>query len=143
MSKFVVHKKGFFYTDEAFEAADSVKGSITGIFTRLDEAQQEKTKQDILSIQNLAGSNVIDFFFYNENYHSIVNQLKAYYKSEFSMAIEDDEYFEFPATISEAQAAHFLTILQTSFHDIIEYPDETILNPEDYNKLEEQDLGEF
>jgi hypothetical protein len=28
MAKFVIHKKGFFYTDEAFELAEGAKGSL-------------------------------------------------------------------------------------------------------------------
>ena len=76
MAKFVIHKKGFFYTDEAFEVAEGEKGSIIGTFNNLEQAKIEKAKEDIISIQNFGGMNVVDFFFYNDNYDEVYQQFE-------------------------------------------------------------------
>lgn len=142
VAKYVIHKKGFFYTDEAFEEAKGEKGSIVGAFSTLKEAKAEKENQDILSFQNLGGMNAVDFFFYNDNYDEVYQQFEEFYNSEFNLKIEDKYYFNFPDTISIEQAKRFLEILNLSFHFIVEYGDDIELNSEDFN-LEESELGEF
>ena len=142
MAKYVIHKKGFFYTDEAFEEAEGAKGTIVATFDNLEDAKIEKERQDILSMQNLKGMNAVDFFFYSNNYDEIYQKLEAYYKSEFNLNIADKYYFELPDEISSSQSQYFLTIFDLSFHDIVEYTDDEVLNPDDFN-LEEEELGEF
>ncbi len=142
MAKFVIHKKGFFYTDESFELAEGTKGSIVGTFNTLEEAKTEKEQQDILSMQRLKGMNAVDFFFHNSTYDQIFQKLEDYYKTAFALTISDKHYFDLPKEISSEQAKVFLNILEISFHDIVEYSDDEELNPEDFN-LEEQELGEF
>ncbi len=142
MAKFVIHKKGFFYTDEAFELVEGVKGSIVGTFNTIDEAKTEKEKQDILSMQRLKGMNAVDFFFYSKNYDQVYQKIEEFYKSEFNLTISDKYYFELPKEINTEQAKFFLNIFDVSFHDIVEYSDDEELNPDDFN-LEEQELGEF
>lgn len=142
MAKFVIHKKGFFYTDESFELAEGTKGSIVGTFNTLEEAKTEKEQQDILSMQRLQGMNAVDFFFYSSTYDQIFQKLEDYYKTEFALTISDKHYFDLPKEISPEQAKVFLNILEISFHDIVEYSDDEELNPEHFN-LEEQELGEF
>jgi len=143
MAKYVIHKRGFFYTDEAFELAAGAKGSIVATFDNVEEAKIEKQKQDILSVQDFGGMNVVDFFFHNDdNYDKIYQKLEEFYQSEFGLEIDDKYYFLFPEKISEKQAEEFLKILEISFHDVVEYDDEVELNPDDFN-LEEMDLGEF
>ncbi|MRX39239.1 hypothetical protein GJU43_08135 [Flavobacterium sp. LC2016-23] len=142
MAKFVIHKKGFFYTDEAFESAEGEIGSIVGSFNNLDEAKNEKVKQDILSIQNFGGMNVVDFFFYNDNYDEVYQKFEDFFSSEFNIKIEDKYYFDFPDVISAEQAKKIYEILNITFHDIVEYQDDVVLNPDDFN-LEESELGEF
>lgn len=142
MAKFVIHKRGFFYTDEAFELVDGVEGSIVGTFDNLEEAKLEKEKQDILSIQNLRGMYVADFFCYNDNYDEVYKQLEDFYRSDFTLSEEEENYFVFPENVSDEQAKRFLEILVLTFHDIVQYDDETELNSEDFN-LEEMDLNEF
>lgn len=142
MAKFVIHKRGFFYTDEAFELAEGEKGSIVGTFDNLEEAKIEKEKQDILSVQNFGGMNVVDFFFYNDDYDQVYQLMEDFYHSDFNLYIEDKYYFLFPENISVEQAKRFLEILALTFHDIVEYEDDAELDPEDFN-LEEMDLGEF
>lgn len=142
MSKFVIHKKGFFYTDEAFEAVEEAKGTMLGTYASLEEAQTAKAAADINSMCGLATYNAVDFFFYKENYDEIQQQLAAYYKSEFNLTIEDKHYFNFPEKISKEQAKTFLEILGVSFHDIVEYPEDRELNPDDF-QLDFEELGEF
>lgn len=142
MAKFVIHKRGFFYTDEAFELAEGEKGSIVGTYNNLEEAKIEKAKQDLLSIQNFGGMNVVDFFFYNDNYDEVYQQFEDFFSSEFNIKIEDKYYFDFPDVISAEQAKKIHEILKITFHDIVEYEDDVILNPDDFN-LEGSDLGEF
>ncbi|TCN61239.1 hypothetical protein D0809_21300 [Flavobacterium circumlabens] len=142
MAKFVIHKKGFFYTDEAFESAEGKIGSIVGSFNNLEEAKNEKVKQDLLSIQNFGGMNVVDFFFYKDNYDEVYQQFEDFFSSEFDIKIEDKYYFDFPDVISAEQAKKIHEILNITFHDIVEYENDVILNPDDFN-LEESDLGEF
>jgi hypothetical protein len=143
MAKFVIHKKGFFYTDEAFEAAEGVKGSIVGTFNQIEEAKKEKELQDIYSMQKLEGMNAVDFFFYAPNYDEIYKKIADYYQSEFGLTIEDEDYFDFPKKISTEQAKMFLGLLNVSFHDIIEYADDEELDPDSFNLEEDGDLGEF
>ncbi|WP_264552911.1 hypothetical protein [Flavobacterium sp. N2038] len=142
MAKFVIHKRGFFYTDEAFELAEGEKGSIVGTFKNLDEAKNEKAIQDLISIQNLGGMNAVDFFFYNDNYDEVYARFEDFFSSEFDLKIEDKYYFNFPEDISDDQAIKIQEILDVTFHDIVEYEDDEVLNPDDFN-LEESDLGEF
>lgn len=137
MSKFVIHKKGFFYTDEAFEAAEGIKGSIMGTCATLEEAQDAKAAADIESMQGLATYNAVDFFFYKDNYKEIQQQLAHFYSIAFGLTIEDQDYFNFPDEINKEQAKTFLEILAISFHDIVEYPDGQELNPDDFNLDEE------
>jgi hypothetical protein len=142
MPKFVVHKKGFFYTDENFEVVEGSKGTIMGAFPNLEKARLEKEKQDLISMQKLKGMNAVDFFFTSSNYEDTYKKIEDFYKREFNLTIADKYYFDFPAEISEQQARVFLEILGISFHDIVEYPVGEILNPDNFN-LDEQELGEF
>ncbi len=142
MAKYVIHKKGFFYTDEAYEPVADVNGSIVGTYDQLDAAKAAKVKCDVASIQGLAGDNVNDFFFYHENYNGVIQKLEDFYKSDFGLTIEDKDYFSFPEEISAEQAQKFLEILECTFHDIVEYADDKVLDPADFD-LEEQELGEF
>jgi hypothetical protein len=142
MAKFVIHKRGFFYTDECFEAVEGEKGSIVGTFNNLEEAKIEKEKKDIISIKKLGDMNAVDFFFDNENYEEIYQQFMDFFSSEFNQKIDDKYYFIFPKIITTEQAEKIQKILDITFHDIVEYDDDVELNPEDFN-LEECDLGEF
>lgn len=141
MGQFVIHKKAFFYTDEAFEHAEGTKGSIVDTFDNLEDAKKKKEQQDIYSMQELNGVNAVDFFFYSNDYDAVYQKLENYYKTEFGLTIEDKFYFDFPEEISEEQAKVLLEIIGVTFHDIVEYADGEELNPEDFEVDEE--LGEF
>lgn len=142
MPKYVIHKIGFFFTDESQMELpyDVVKGSVVQIFNNLEEAKEEKIKQDILSIQNLKGSDVKQFFLDYPNYNEILQNFIIYYKSEFDLEIRDNDHFCFPDNISEDQSAKFLEIMNITFHNIIEYSDDDNSyneeNKEDFDQLE-------
>lgn len=151
MAKFAVHKKGFFYTDEAWEDVDTI-GSTVKVFDTLEEAKAEKVIQDVISIQNLKGFNAVDFFFYAENYDKKYEKMNYYYKTEFGLEIADKHYFDFPIEINTNQAQELLNILEISFHEVVEYADEMAPTPKvesnrkDYGDEEinfEDELQEF
>jgi hypothetical protein len=142
MAQYVIHKKGFFYTDESFEEEKGLLGKIVKIFDNMEEAKAAKIEADIKSLQKLKDNNAVDFFFHAENYDAVYQQMEDYYKSEFNQTIKDKYYFDFPSKISKDQAQKLLEILQLSFHDIVEYGDEITLNPKDF-KLDEEELCQF
>jgi len=142
MAKFVIHKRGFFYNDEAYNVVEGVNGSIVEAFSNLEDAKREKENQDIISMQNLKEMGVEDFFFYNNNYDRVYNQFKDYYNLEFCLNIEEMDYFCFPKEITKEQAIKFLEILNITFHDIVEYNDNEELNFDDFN-IKEFELEEF
>ncbi|MCP9762442.1 hypothetical protein [Lacihabitans soyangensis] len=158
MAKFVIHKKGFFYTDESWEDVNA-NGTVVSIFNTLEEAKAEKINQDIISMQNLKGWDARDFFFYDnnfdtKNYDEKFEQMENYYKTEFDLTITKKNSFNFPNEINSEQAKVFLNILGFSFHDIVEYCDEEAPSPknqddaemssvEDERDYEEDELQEF
>lgn len=142
MAKFVIHKRGFFYTDESFAVVEEAKGSISGIFNSLEEAKIAKEELEISSIQQLSGWNVVDFIFDHPNYNEVYKRLEEYYKSEFSLTVVDRYRFDFPKDINRDQALFFKETMGLSFHDIVEYGDDEELNPKDFN-LQDDELGEF
>jgi hypothetical protein len=133
MAKFVIHKKGFFYTDDSWEDVNS-NGTVVSVFDTLEEAKAEKINQDVISMQNLKGWYARDFFFYDnnfntKNYDEKFEQIENYYKTEFGLTIADKDSFDFPNEINYQQAKVFLNILGFSFHDIVEYSDEEAPSP--------------
>lgn len=142
MAQYVIHKIGFFYTDEAFEAVEDARGSIVGVFKTLEEANLAKKAEEIKSMQNIAGENLSHFFFYNANYDQIVEKTVQYFYTELGVVIEDTNFIILPKSITELQAKTLLEITEISFHSIIEYDEKVVLDVEDYD-LVEQDLDEF
>ncbi|MFD1000005.1 hypothetical protein ACFQ21_11850 [Ohtaekwangia kribbensis] len=140
MSKYVIHKKAFFYTDESFEVAEGERGSVVGVYTSLEEAKTAKERADIESILGLRGWNAIEFFF-DKDIDAIIDKLRPIYEEEFGIVLQDDYDFNFPESMTAEHAATFREIMQLSFHDIVLYEDHESL-PGPVN-LEEQDLGEF
>lgn len=143
MSKFVIHKKGFYYTDEAFMPLEDSKGSIAGIFDDIEAAKKEKESLDISSMQRLAGMLVTDFIFEHPNRDEIIQNLEEYYKSEFNLEIENEDCIEFPKEISAEQAESLLKIMDITFHDIVEYSNEEDFNEDNYMFNEEDEIMEF
>ena len=143
MAKFAIHKKGFFYTDDAWEDVEA-NGTVISIYESLEAAKAEKINQDTISMQNLKGWNAVDFFFYDKNYDDKnydekFEQIENYYKTEFGLTIADKNYFDFPNEINSEQAKVFLNILGFSFHDIVEYADENAPNLEGKNNSKDEE----
>ena len=139
MPKFVVHKKAFYYTDEAFTEDSTQKGSLIGVFSSLEEARKNKHKVDISSMQKNAGEQFLDFFFYHKNHQQAFQQLQRFYLQNWAIELQefDLEDLLIPTTNFQ-QAEELLNILQLSFHDIVEYPDDVNIEPKDF-KLEGDD----
>lgn len=145
MAQYVVHKIGFFYTDESFAVGEE-KGTVMGITKSLEEARAIKYKEDIQSMKTVAGFNAVDFFFENNNFKTIHQKIKEYYKSAFNITFnKDNEYhIELPKKINDEQAAQFLSLMELSFHNIVEYGDDEVIDPADYEfDDEEGEIGGF
>ncbi|MEY4902924.1 MAG: hypothetical protein RLZZ292_739 [Bacteroidota bacterium] len=142
MAKFVIHKKGFFYTDESLAPANGKHGSIVGTFDTLEEAKIKKEEMEISSIQKLRRMNVVDFLFGSPKYDDIYEKLEIYFKSEFDTILTDKYFFEFPNEITPKQAVFFKETMELSFHDIVEYAEDKELNSEDFD-LGQYELDEF
>ncbi|SHH25761.1 hypothetical protein [Flavobacterium johnsoniae] len=140
MAKYAVHKISFFFNDENLNPLpEEAKGNVVMIFNNLDEARIEKMKQDIFSVQNLSGTNVNQFYRYQDNEDEVFSKLKEVFKTEFDLVINKEDFFDFPEKISESQAKKILDSLKLEFNCIIEYDDDE--DPHDFEKYE--DLLEF
>lgn len=140
MAKYAVHKISFFFNDENLNPLpEEAKGNVVMIFNNLDEAKIEKMKQDIFSVQNLSGTNVNQFYRYQDNEDEVFFKLKEVFKTEFDLVINKEDFFDFPEKISESQAKKILDSLKLEFNFIIEYDDDE--DPHDFEKYE--DLLEF
>jgi hypothetical protein len=138
MAQYVVHKIGFFYTDECF-VAEQEKGTVIGITKSLEEAQVIKKREDIKSMKSVGGINAVDFFFESDNFRDILKNMAAYYKTAFNIDIDKNaHHFVIPKQMNEEQAAQFLSLLELSFHNIVEYGDDEVINPADYEFDEEE-----
>ncbi|OQP62547.1 hypothetical protein A3860_28055 [Niastella vici] len=139
MAQYVVHKIGFWYTDECFVAGEE-KGTVMGITRSLEEAQAIKSREDIKSMKNVGGFTALDFFFDHENFKGIHKKLRELYKAEFNQIIEKDNYdMVLPKSITDELAIKFLSAMELSFHNIVEYSDDEVINPADYEFDEEHD----
>lgn len=145
MAQYVVHKIGFFYTDESFEVGQD-KGTVMGITKTLAEAQAIKGREDLKSMKTVGGFNAIDFFFGHDDFNTIHKKIKEYYKTNLNVTFDkQNEYnIELPKTITDEQAATFLSIMELSFHNIVEYADDEVINAADYEFDEEEgEIGGF
>jgi hypothetical protein len=132
MPKYAVHKLGFFWTDDSWGVGEQ-KGSIVGITSSLEEALGVKQREDIISLRNTAKLGVIDFL-PDDNYRETYNKMAVYYKTEFNQIIEypsHDVYL--PEQMTDEQAAGLLKILELSFHNIVEYGDEEVIDVDSFN----------
>lgn len=145
MAQYAVHKIGFFYTDESFEVGQD-KGTVMGITKTLAEAQAIKSREDLKSMKTVGGFNAIDFFFGHDDFKTIHKNIKEYYKTNLNITFDkQNEYnIELPKTITDEQAATFLSIMELSFHNIVEYADDEVINAADYEFDEEAgEIGGF
>ncbi|MCS3796966.1 hypothetical protein [Niastella sp. OAS944] len=140
MAQYVVHKIGFFYTDEAL-VVEKDKGTVMGITKSLEEAQTIKSREDLKSMKNVGGFNAVDFFFDKDNFKTIHKNIKEYFKTTYNVTFEkQNEYrLELPQTITDEQAVALLSLMELTFHNIVEYADDEVINTADYEFNEEED----
>jgi hypothetical protein len=143
MAQYVVHKIGFYYTDECFMEEDSVKGTVMGITKSLEEALAIKKREDIQSMKRVAGWNAVDFMFDRPNYDEKVSKLEGYYQSEFGLPIENKYRFLLPEQLNDDQAATLLSIIDLSFHNVVEYADDEVIDSRQFKFDEEGEVGGF
>ena len=141
---FAVHKKGFFYTDEAFEETKGAKGSIIGFYATKEDAKKAIEEADIKTMLSMAGNNAVDFFFYSKEYDKVYAEFEAYLKNKFDITIEDKFYFSFPKDMERTDAIKFLELLDQSFHFVVEYDSIEGIDPNGFRqKLWDEDSDEF
>lgn len=129
MPKYVVHKIGFQYNDNAFEVGEA-RGNVMGVSSSLEEAKFLKTLEDIATIQRMAGHNIYNFFRENPNTKEILEKLALFYK-KFNLRYPYEEGREcVPPNINEEDAAELLSIIEVSFHNVVEYNDDEVIHPE-------------
>jgi hypothetical protein len=128
MAQYAVHKIGFFFNDENYEIGKE-KGNIIAITRSLEEARAIKFKADIESMKAQADFNAVIFFLEKPNYKEIYRKLSEYYQSEFGMYISQTGMTLLPEKINDAQAAQFLSIMELTFHTVVEYSDDEVIDP--------------
>lgn len=129
MAQYVIHKIGFFYTDECFAVGEE-KGTVMSITSSMEEALAIKDQEDIASFKRAAGISFEDFYFDSPNREKIVEHLTDYYRSEFNTAYNDDyPGSQIPANLTDEQAAQLLGILELRFHNIVVYEDDEVIDP--------------
>jgi hypothetical protein len=95
----------------------------------------QSKKEDIISLKKTGGIEPADFFFDKPNYTEINNKLEEYIKSEFGTSI--------PKNITDEQAAKLLSIMEISFHNIVEYSDDVVINPAEFKFNIEDEVDGF
>lgn len=129
MPQYVVHKIGFQYNDNAFESAEA-RGNVMGKSSSLEEARLLKTLEDIATIQRMGGKTINIFFREKRNYLEILEKLAVFYK-KFNLRYPYAEGKEcVPPNINEEDAAELLSIIEVSFHNVVEYNDDEVIHPE-------------
>ena len=143
MAQYVVHKIGFFYTDESFEVGEE-KGTVMGITRSLEEAKAIKKREDLKSMKNVGGFESEDFLFNHPNGESINQKLEEYISSEFKTA-EEGSYSTYllPKEITDEQAEKLLSIMELSFHNIVAYDDDEVINPGEFKFKANDEVSGF
>jgi hypothetical protein len=143
MPQYVVHKIGFFYTDECFAVGEE-KGTVMGITRSLEEALVIKNQEDIASLKQTAGITLENFYFDHPKQEEIIKQLKAYFESEFNTRYNGlYPGSPTPSNLTDEQAARLLEILKLSFHNIVLYDDNEVIDPATFQLDEEGDICGF
>src|SRR3954466_13526130 len=106
MAQYVVHKIGFFYTDECYEVGEE-KGTVMGITRTLEEAQAIKKQEDIKSLKWV--TNPVNFYYDSDNFQEIDKRMVAYFQSAFNLTVNHNSpYYELPKQITDEQAIQLL-----------------------------------
>ncbi|NLR79383.1 hypothetical protein [Chitinophaga eiseniae] len=140
MSVYAIHKIGFFYTDDAFEA--SGEGTVVKIVHSLDEARKMKQAEDIASLKTVLQYDlrIEEFYTYHDKARELDKQLQSFLAENFP----NQQGSEFYAHLSDEQAKYILNLLSLQFHQIAEYDDEESIDVTAFeNDEEESELSEF
>ncbi|WP_143774196.1 hypothetical protein [Niastella vici] len=127
MPQYVVHKIGFFFTDENYEI-EQERGNLVAISKSLEEAKATKFRADIESMKSQADNNAVIFYLENPNYEAITKKLTTYYNSEFGQFTSRIPPILLPYNMTDEQAAQFLSIMELTFHTIVEYGDDEVID---------------
>jgi hypothetical protein len=141
MAQYVIHKTGFWYTDEGF-AVGQEKGTVFAITKSLDEAKAIKRREDIKSLKGTTGISPFEFIPNDENFDNIYEKLDEYYIKTLGIPTNDKSYLELTKQLSDEQITQIINIIGVSFHTIVEYGDDEIINPDDF-KFTESDIEGF
>jgi hypothetical protein len=141
MAQYVIHKTGFWYTDEGF-AVGQEKGTVFAITKSLDEAKAIKRREDIKSLKGTTGISPFEFIPNDENFDNIYEKLDEYYIKTLGIPTNDKSYLELTKQLSDEQITQIINIIGVSFHAIVEYGDDEIIDPDDF-KFTESDIEGF
>lgn len=129
MPQYVVHKIGFLYNDNAFEVGEA-RGNVMGVSSSLEEARLLKKLEDIDTILRMAGKTIHNFFRQHPHYEAILQKLTVFYK-KFNLTYAEGRECV-PPNINEEEAAELLSIIEISFHNVVEYGDDEVIHPESF-----------
>jgi hypothetical protein len=130
MAQYVVRKLRFFYAYGSYSLTNYI-GTVITITGSPEQAQAIKQAEDIKSLKSLQGSWIDVWVYLNPNPDRICKKLEAFYRSEYNTAIGNLSDLYFPKEITNELAATYLSVLELSFHDIIEYPDNEVITVDD------------
>lgn len=131
MAQYVVHKIGFWYTDEGYKM-EQEKGTVLAITKSLDEAKAIKSREDIKSLKGTTSISPFEFIPNDNNFDNIYEKLEGYYQSTLGVPANDKSHIEHTKQFSDEQITQILSIIGISFHTIVEYGDNEIINPDDF-----------
>jgi len=137
MAQYIVHKTGFFFNDEYFKI-EQERGNLVRITKSLEQAKAIKYQADIESMKGLARDNAVLFYMENPNYEAITQKLTAYLNTEFGTFINRIPPIMLPHKINDEQAAQFLSIMELTFHTIVEYGDDEVIDAAAFNLNNEE-----
>ena len=141
MAQYVVHKIGFFYTDEGYKM-EHENGTIMAITKSLNEAKAVKSREDIKSLKGATGISPFEFIPNDDNFDNVYEKLEKYYNSTLGIPTNDKSHIEHTKQFNDEQITQILSIIGISFHTIVEYGDEEVINPDDF-KFEAGEIDGF
>jgi hypothetical protein len=141
MAQYVIHKIGFWYTDEGYKI-EQEKGTVIAITKSLDEAKAIKNREDIKSLKGATSISPFEFIPNDDNFDNRYEKLAEYYNSTLGVPANDKSHIEHTKQFTDEQITQILSIIGISFHTIVEYGDEEVIDPDAF-KFEEGEIGGF
>jgi hypothetical protein len=131
MAQYVVHKIGFWYTDEGYKM-EQEKGTVMAMTKSLNEAKAIKSMEDIKSLKGATRISPFEFIPNDDNFDEVYEKLEVYYNTTLRAPANDKSHIELTKHLSDEQITQILSIIGVSFHTIVEYGDDEVINPADY-----------